>query len=239
MNGPQNTPQNQIVPADQPKGESRAPFAGLSPEELAGQKRARRLPTQTFILLLVMAVSTASLMWMRREGMRAGVSFTELNVNYVEPDAEKARTYARIMADLARIQTPLDIALGEFGKSPFMLETGTTKVEQNGVVVPMGISPQELAARDAATRAEARKNEIFTELRTFRLASVVGGRSPLARINGETYRTGEMVGDNFTITAIGGRSVTLQADGESFTISMEEPGHGGPKASPVKMGKPK
>lgn len=236
-----SAPQNQLAPAEpRPAEQARAPFAGLSPEELAGQRRTKRLPGQTLILLLVLAVSTASLMWMRREGTRAGVNFTELKVSYEEPDAEKARTYARIMADLSRIQTPLDLALGEFGKSPFMLDTGTTVVEiKPGLPMPVGLSPEEIAAREAAAKAEARKQEVLAELATFQLASVMGGRSPLARISGDTYRVGDRVGENFTVTAIEGRSVTLTADGESYTISMEEPGEAGPKASPVKMGKPR
>ncbi|CAG0997426.1 hypothetical protein PHYC_02653 [Phycisphaerales bacterium] len=220
--------------------EHNAPFAGLSPEELAGKSRGRRgkTSTQVVILLLVVGVSAVSLWWMRREGTKVGVNFQELKVDYSEPDAEKARTYARIMTDLARIQTPLDVALGEFGKSPFMLDSGKAVVSENGVSVPAGPDPQEVAAREAAERAEARRQELLTALENLRLQSLMGGRVPLARIDDRTVRVGDEVGGVFTVTAIEGRTVTLAADGQTFTLTIDEQRTTTPKRAPVKMGTP-
>lgn len=217
-----------------------APFAGLSPEELAGKGRARRskTSTQVVILLLVVGVSAVSLWWMRREGTKVGVNFNELKVDYSEPDAEKARTYARIMTDLARIQTPLDVALGEFGKSPFMLDSGKPVVSENGVQIPAGPDPAEVAAREAAERAEARHQELMTALDNLRLQSIMGGRVPLARIDDQTVRVGDTVGGVFTVTAIDGRTVTVAADGQTFSLTIDEKKNDTPKRAPVKMGTP-
>jgi hypothetical protein len=49
----------------------------------------------------------------------------------------------------------------------------------------------------------------------------MGGRRPVARISGETYGVGDKVNDTFTVKAIDGRSVTLEAKGYLFTLSME------------------
>lgn len=217
-----------------------APFGGLSPEELAGKRgtRAGRTSTQVVILLLVVAVSAVSLWWMRREGTRVGVTFAELKVDYTEPDAEKARTYARIMADLSRIQAPLDVALGEFGASPFMLESGKPVVKHGQVVMPTGPSAEEVAAREAAEKAEARRLELESALGNLRLQSIMGGRVPLARVDDRTVRIGDTIGEYFVVTDISGREVTVTADGQTFTLSLAERTDDAPKKAPVKVGNP-
>lgn len=213
-----------------------APFAGISPEELAAHKPKKRVPTQTLILLLVLTVSAGSLAWMRREGTRVGVTFAELKVDYREPDAEKAKTYERIMADLARVQTPLDVALTDLGKSPFMIEAPHAAITDNGLPVASGPSPEERAAAEAAAKAEARRQELINALQMMKLHSVMSGAIPLARIDDQTVRVGDTIGD-FQVTGIDGRVVTLEADGHTFTLSMENAGAGG-KKSPVKLAKP-
>ncbi|GJQ28849.1 MAG: hypothetical protein HBSAPP03_07330 [Phycisphaerae bacterium] len=214
------------------------PFAGLSPEDLAGKRKNRggRTSTQLVILLLVLTVSAVSLWWMRREGTRVGVTFTELKVDYSEPDAEKARTYARIMADLSRIQTPLDVALGEFGKSPFMLDSGRAVVTPGPTGLTTPVNPEELAARQAAERAEARRQELETALGNIRLQSVMDGRVPLARIDDRTVRVGDTVGEFFEVVAIEGRGVMVKADGQEFMLTIAERTTDAPKKSPVKLG---
>jgi hypothetical protein len=220
-------------------GHDGGPVGALPPGEamVRGSSRARRVSAQVVILLLVVGASAASLWWMRREGMKVGVNFQEMKLEYSEPDAEKARTYARIMADLARIQTPLDVALCEFGKSPFMLETGQARVGEPVASPAKGLSAEELAAREAAERAEARRLEIRGLLENMRLQGIMGGRVPLARIDGQTLQVGDKVGEFFTVVAIEGRAVTLEADGEKYTLTMDEP-KSAPKKAPVKVGTP-
>jgi hypothetical protein len=220
----------QMVATDGP-----SPFAGVTPEELAAHRPKRKIPTQTLILMLVLTVSVGSLAWMRREGTRAGITFAELKVEYKEPDAEKARTYQRIMADLARVQSPLDVALSDLGRSPFMLESRTPIISENGEPVA-GPTPEERAAAEAAARAEARRLELIGMLQAMKLHSVVTGSTPLARIDDQTVVVGDTLGE-FMVTGIEGRVVTLEADGHAFTLSMENAATG-PKKAPVKIGRP-
>jgi len=222
-------------------GAEATPFAGLSPEDLAGKRgsRAGKTSTQIVILMLVVAVSAIALWWMRKEGTRVGVTFAELKVDYSEPDAEKARTYARIMADLSRIQSPLDVALGEFGSSPFMLDTGKPVISPTGqVTMPTGPTPEEAAARLAAEKAEARRLELESSLASIRLQSVMDGRVPLARVDDTTVRVGDTVGTFFLVTKIEGRGLTVTADGQEFTLTINERSTDAPKKSPVKIGTP-
>lgn len=218
-------PDNQLaVPETKP-----APFSGITPQELSAHRPKRRLPAQTLILFLVLGVSAGSLAWMRREGTRAGIDFAELKVDYHEPDAEKARTYERIMSDLARLQAPLDVALTDLGKSPFMLDAAKPAITDNGQPVMTGTSPEELAA----AAAEARRQELIHALQSMKVQSVMGGKNPLARIDDQTVRIGDVLGQ-FVVTGIEGRVVALEADGHTFTITMET-ADGSPKKAPVRF----
>lgn len=212
----------------------RNPF---QPGEIEGGKSRRHIPTQTIIMGLCLVCSAAALYGMRRYGMQSGMSFAEVNVDYQGLDAEKARTYQRIMADLARAQAPLDIALGDFGKSPFMLDLGDTKVSPElGVAVPSAISEEERLAAEAAAKAQQRAIELGQLASALQLHSVMGGRTPLARINDQTVAVGTIIDETFTVTAIDGRTVHLAADGHEFTLTMETGKHDEGKRSPAKIG---
>lgn len=211
------------------------PFANAGTVEAARVKR--RIPTQTIILLLVMGVSAAALFSMRQLGLRSGVQFEEVKLDGAGPDAEKAKTYERIMADLQRLQTPLDVALGEFGKSPFMLETSKTSVTAHGEPV-IELSPEERAAIAAREAAATRLAEIQDKAARLEVNGILAGRVPIARINGHAFRIGDIVDELFTVTAIDGRSVTVEAEGESFVLTMEASPDRAPKRSPARIGKP-
>lgn len=211
------------------------PLPGLSPEELAAHRPKRTLPAQTIILLLVLSVSAGSLAWMRREGTRVGVTFTDLKVDYAEPNAEKARTYERIMTDLARLQSPLDVALKDLGRSPFMMANQQAAIVDPGDGSLNMPTPEEREAAEAAARAEARRQELLNSLQAMKLHSVMSGTTPLARIDDQVVRVGDRIG-GFVVTGIEGRVVALEADGMAFTLSMEN--STGPKRAPVRVQKP-
>jgi len=201
----------------------------------AGPKR--RVPTQTILLALVLAVSGGALYTMRRVGMKSGMTFDVVNVEYQQEDAERAKSYDRIMADLARVQEPLDVALGEFGKSPFMLDVKATAAVAPGVAGDP-VAAGDSAADRAAREAEAKRAEVAARLSELRLHSVMDGRVPLARIDDRTVRVGDAVGEHFVVESIQGRSVTLRGGSELFVLSMEQAQAAQPKSSPVKLGKP-
>lgn len=197
--------------------------------------RSRRVQQQTVVLLILLCVSAGAIFGMRKLGMRAGIAFGDQGViDYTPPDSEKARTYERIMGDLQRIQTPLDVALGEFGKSPFMLQQPVRTVSAP--------APAEDAAARAAAEASRRAAQRLADLRqkagALRLHGVVAGSQPLARIDGGTFRIGDRVAGDFTITGIEGRAITMTADGHQFIVSLEQT-PSGPKSPPMKIGKPR
>jgi len=190
-------------------------------EDFIPPRQRSRFPTQAVILLLIVAVGGAALYAMRRYGMQAGIKFDMDKTQEVKDNSEDARTYERIMADLATIQKPLDVALGDFGKSPFMRDNGPAITPKADTLVP------------APTDAERRKQEAYSALKAMHLNGIIGN---IARIDEVTVKAGDKIGpsDLFTIKSVEGRTVTfVTVDGDEFQITMEvkksnQPGKGAP-----------
>jgi len=182
--------------------------------------RKPKMPSQVPLLLLILCVSAGALYGMRRYGMQSGFTFNEVKVDFKSDESMKARTYERIMADLNRIQKPLDVTLTEFGKSPFMRERQQAHVTPDAGPVEVGMNETD------RLRAEA-----VDTLKRMKLRGIIGS---VARIDDLTVKAGDII-DMFTVTAVSGRTVTFEAHGETFTLTLEEP-KAGPKKSSTRMG---
>lgn len=203
-----------------------------NPAAFAPAKARNRLGGQIACMIIIVAVSAATIFFMRQYGVKAGINFDTVAVEYQQPDEAKARTYQRIMNDLARIQQPMEVALGEFGASPFMLDRPVTKVNPANPSGP-AMTPEEIAAQAERRRIEQEREEMLMALRSLKLQGVMGGGVPLARISDRTYRVGDAIYDTFTITKIEGREVTVTCKDETFILTMEA-SDAGPKASPMR-----
>lgn len=211
-----------------------APNADGAPQgmPLPNAKPKNRLSGQLACMVIIVAVSAATIFFMRQYGVKAGINFDTVAVEYQQPDEAKARTYERIMSDLSRIQKPMEVALGEFGASPFMLDRPVTRVnpaDPNSAA----LTPEQIAAEAERRRLEQEREEMLLTLRNLKLQGVMGGHVPLARISDNTYRVGDVIYKTFTITKIEGREVTVECKGEEFTLSMEAAADG-PKVSPMR-----
>ncbi len=191
-----------------------------------GKKKRMRGPSQLVMLLIVGGVSAAALMAMRQLGLRSGMNVAGANealgLKMVNVDSEKAKTYQRIMEDLYRVQKPLDVALGEFVKSPFVLEQAVGKIALED---PKADFSNILAEREKA----AKMARIQAELAKLVVQSVLGGRSPVARINGETVRVGDTVGEIFTVVSIEGLTVKVETEGKEYDLQFDQVNGSGPK----------
>lgn len=176
-------------------------------------------PRQPLVIGLTVIVSAVALMGMRQIGMRSAIAFEADQSEFdFQGDAQLQTRYERLMADLGNAKDPLDVALADFGNSPFAMREAIVPLQQAVNAAPLaGESPEAAAARVAA----ARKNALLNEAGKLVLHSVMGGKRPLARINEETVTVGDTVAEYFTVTEISGRSVTITAEGESFTLSMQ------------------
>lgn len=213
-----------------PGGMSEAPPMDLAP-------RKSKLSQQAIVVVLLLGVSGAAIFGMRHLGARAGMDMTVDEVGFKFGDereaAERSKSYERIMADLQRMQKPLDVAMGDFQKSPFMLDMPEEAPTNN-------IEDEEVKRAEQARReAEARKEKIHQTLGTLQLQSVLGGNKPLARISGETVHVGDKVGGAFLVKEIRGREreVVLDTDGDDYVLSMNLP-MGGPQTPNAPTPKP-
>jgi len=197
-------------------------------------KARTKIPQQTIVLMVVLSVSAGAIFGMRKLGMRAGIAMGSELVEYTPPDMDRTKSYERIMGDLARIQNPLDVALGEFGKSPFMLQQHEKPAALDPVAAGEATAEQKAAA-EGQLRLEQRKQALAAKYSQLTLQSVMGGKVALARVNGEIHRVGDVVGEEFTIMEIKDRSVTLSADQQRFTLTLDLLQQG-PKTPAVKMG---
>lgn len=218
--------------------ENPAPQGALpSPDGLGSINVATKKwrPTQPLVLALVVVVSASALYAMRSIGIKHAIAFDggpEFDFD-ANKDAAFQAHYDKVMGELSSVNNPLDIALVDFGKSPFALpvvELVASEGPKPILSVPnLGPTPEQRAALEAARRREFITNEAGKVI----VQSVMDGRVPLARINDEIYRMGDTVNEVFKIVAIEGRSVTLEAEGQRFTLNMATPGDD-PSKSPKK-----
>lgn len=184
--------------------------------------RKVKVNSQAVVLVIVLGVSAAALASMRHIGMKSGMTLnaganaSAMQPTVVQDDPEKVARYDRIMKDLQQLQQPLDIALGDLSRIPDLIPTDR-KVEQpqpgNALAAPVANDPdRENARRLADVRAKASQ---------LKLQSCMGGKVPLARIDGKFYRIGDLVNEQFIVKTIEHRSVTVEASGEQFVLEMQ------------------
>ncbi len=192
--------------------------AGAAPASDALSAKLRSLlSSQIMVVVLVLVVSVASLLFMRRKGMDSGISFQSVKIDY-QPDNAGASTsaeHSRILRELAASSAPIAIEASQLRKNPFTLDDGPAVPSTNPVT-----------SRAPDTGA-ARQEEIRNTLASLKLNGVMDGPVPLARIDGRTVRVGDTVADLFMVGQIHDRAVDLIADNQTYTISLSD-GPGGP-----------
>ena len=184
--------------------------------EFASFKPKSKVSAQTIVLVAVLVIGSGLLFAMRRLGMGPGSSIAGIKIEYEPGKSGSADRVDNLLASLDRLDDPVQVPEYLVTRNPFMLDieapvedTPTTAVKPTGP--------------DQATRnAQQRRLDLQKRFDQLKIQSIIGGRVPLAKINGETVTVGDAVADFFTVKAISGRSVTLTADDESYTLFMGE-----------------
>jgi hypothetical protein len=183
--------------------------------------RKVKVNSQAVVLVIVLGVSAAALASMRHIGMKSGINFKSGEGAPAQPavlqdDPEKVARYDRIMKDLQQLQQPLDIALGELAKIPALIPSDY-KIEQPKPGDATTKVPEDLTGKQNAMRL-AKVREAASRLK---LQSCMGGKVPLARIDGKFYRIGDLVNEMFIVRSIENRSAVVEAEGETFNLEMQ------------------
>lgn len=194
--------------------------------ESLGEAPKKRLPVQLIMLVGLVVVAGGSLLAMRKLGMGpSGAEGNEVKIDYDDKGSLASADHQKVLDDLTSSHIEQQVPTEQVQRNPFkMAESlqGTLKAKPE--VVDDG-SVKTLREKEEAERLqreiEERRALIQSTKDSLKVHSVLGGSSPLARINNEVVRVGQKVADMFTVTAIHDRSVELSLDGQTYTISMD------------------
>jgi hypothetical protein len=179
---------------------------------------ARRVSTQTIIVALVLVISGAALFLMRKQGMNAGIHFDRAVT--IEKDLTKVKSapvtpaQQRILADLIRSRDLAPVPGEKIQKNPFRLDA---KPAAEGALIPMATADNTPA--------------ILAALGGLKLNGIMQGPVPLARVNGNTVRVGDIISEWFVVAQIHERSIDLIAENKTYTLGMGDaaPSSGHPR----------
>ncbi|MEM6550972.1 MAG: hypothetical protein AAF750_02360 [Planctomycetota bacterium] len=208
---------------------------GGDPLNLDDAPKPKKLSPTVLALVVVLGISAAALFAMK---MTSGPQSV---------DASTADAIAQIDSALQRFTNPDKVDANDplhpdnleaiYNTSDLIEQFDLDRTEKNVPVEEVQKNPFRLEAQkaadpvdpDAARKAdEARKMEeqakklaaLRSEFQTLTLQSVMNGPNPIAVINGDFLRVGATVG-SFTITRIDRLTVTLEADGVSYDLSVK------------------
>ncbi|MEQ8770123.1 MAG: hypothetical protein RIB60_06400 [Phycisphaerales bacterium] len=206
--------------------------AGPEPASGFGGKSGK-FGNQTIVLLVLLVLSAGAVYGMRRVGIVSGISGQALAVEYQPSaiNAEFERRFERAMDDLARSGRPIQVALEDLPDEPFNIDQRLSLATMAIAEVDPATLSEQQRLRAEAQRAEeerrrlaAMRERIDVEAARLKVQSMIGGRVPVATINGQLCRAGDQVGNGiFTVESITGEGVTVSASGRRFLVPMGKP----------------
>jgi|GEM_PF-3161530 len=192
------------------------PLAGAGAESEQSGRRLFNLPGGVAVILLVAIVAFAVLVAMRQFGLGVHLNFVDVKLDYpVEASESLTAEHDKILKDLDLGVSELQVPLKDVQKNPFEIITDGAPTQN----AKQQESPGERLRRELAER----RKHVDAAFSKLRLQSVLAGRVPVARINKQTVREGDVVDDAFIVSEIRGRSVELESKelpGTRFTLTL-------------------
>jgi hypothetical protein len=176
----------------------------------------RRVPVQAMVLAVLVVVAAGALYAMRRLGMGPIGAIAEVKIDYnYDKSGGDSADHEKLLADLSTSQVEHQVPADQVQKNPFRMPVLHPELPAQTKVEPNKPSPEELARIQ-------RQKDIADALKTLQVHSVLSGAIPVARIGDENVRVGDVVATYFTVVSIGGREVEIQADGQVYTLSLDD-----------------
>jgi hypothetical protein len=200
--------------------EIRGSAAGEAPAPAA--HTGRRF-SSTYILAAVMTVlSAGTLLGMRAYGKQSGIRIDKFDTEGFKPVRSETVTAAqtqRVLAELERHGTPLQIPAEVIPKKVFVLGSGAPAVDNSGKLS----AEADRRAREAAEK-EAREREavLADKLRSLEVTAVVMGQRPVVRVSGKLYRVGDTIAKTFAVLEITERGVRLGFEGAEYELTIKQ-----------------
>lgn len=183
------------------------------------------------LMILVVALAGGVLAGMRQLGLGPHAATAGAMKIETQDPAKLAAAHKQVMADLSTARVEMQVPFDRVRTNPFR-----TAGIVNLPAVPSATSEEptdlnamvERARQEQQKRLEAeRQKQVLSLLQSLELNSVLGGPSPVARINNKIYRIGDRVEGLFLFKSAEGRAVVLEAEGQEHRIEMAIGGHTG------------
>lgn len=200
----------------------------MSPGSEAAAEFGTRKPRATLQIAFfgVLIVAAAGVVFaMRGAGMGPLKSVANVEV----PDYDVTKPHGttgeqkRILDDLSRAFTTVQVPVEQVQKNPFLLADALAPVPESTQEGDPSEAQRLAAERRAKQDAENRQKHIEGRLSTMTIHAILRGTNPVARVNQEVVRVGDTLEEEFLVKAINDRSVELEADGVTYMISLDEP----------------
>lgn len=182
--------------------------------------KASIVTMHNLLIVVVLLISAAAIFGLRKIGLSgaktsASAAATEADAApfRMDPAANRA-----LIEDLSATRTSNQVLLDELKQNPFASARWMQPEPEPAAADPE--APKTTVGKSAEEIARELDEAAVAELKTFNLQSVMGGSRPVARINGEIYQVGDTLGKMTTITWIEGRTVEVEANGKTYTLTM-------------------
>jgi hypothetical protein len=203
-----------------------APGAAENGTDPFGAAPKAKLSQSLIFFVMLVVCGGGILFFMRQVGIGPMASFGKIKApDYdVTKDLKgKAGDHRRVLKDLSESSVKTQVPIDQVQKNPFKFSDMVAAGPQPGD------DPEAVARREAERirrDTEARRKQIETALATLKVHAIIGGgtRNAVARINDSPVRVGETVEEYFTVKSMADRSVELECDGQTYTISLDDDG---------------
>jgi hypothetical protein len=171
-------------------------------------------------LLIVVGIVAATVLFaMRQFGMTRRIEMLDFKIDYPIEKAEMiklSKDHEEVLRELHSSGELVQVPLEQVQTNPFEWKLAEKRVKSEDK------DDAALEAELALKAAEALKKKIEGRVAQMKLNGVMGGRVPVANISGTIVKVGDVFEETFTVKAIEGRTVSLEAEGMAFTLEMAE-----------------
>lgn len=232
---------DKLIPTE---GDSLA--AGLSPDESAGipglagfgpaptpppmgTGSDSKISGQVVIAGVVLVLAAGAIYGMRFVGLNATTGGKDVKIDYTAQTStpEMNRRFGRVMTELDDSMSAVQFASGtDLPPAPFTRPNTEEPTLDTIIEQPNSMDDLERLARLAAEqrRLEQEQRSAMLEGEVARLIvqSIIGGRVPVARVNGQPVTVGRMLG-SFEVIEISGQSVYIRNGDLTYELPMGMP----------------
>jgi len=211
--------------------DSMSPGSAAAAGGFAAPKKPNVLVQLGFFAVLL-AAAGGVVYSMRKMGIGPLKAFATTQV----PDYDVTKTpgggadHTKVLNELTRASTNAQVPADQVQKNPFRLADALGAGAEETDDAKKSEAQRIAAETRARKEAEARARGIEARLNNLRIHSIMSGTTPVARVNSDFVRVGDVIEETFSVKAINERSIEIEADGVTYLLSLDD--------QPAKKGAP-